>query len=433
MKFAVLCQVSDGVTGRRTGFLRKDGRYRYFDSMKKAQAVANELNATRNGPHQTASFRYWPAQVTENFVFENRDCPCGSREDSWCEYDARRFASPLLSNLVQCLRTLGQKTFDLTSQELARSQPKFLLPRFVMRRLHQDLELEIRRSPEKGRTEGVAAVNSQPEPPDEKSNPLLLWLPPRDVHDQAAWDRYWQHRKGDRSEYCPAIYRRSRRDLTEREREVQQLLAEGKSEKEIASVLNLNPRMVAIHKHCIMQALHPEALHPPEDSLLIQCLIKRRAKTVLCAGNGVSQEPRALAAAGFDVTAMDLSPLAVHLAETWQFSSEELDSFCTKEERTPGGTVRFVIGDVLDRSVCPGPFDAIIERRMLQLFPEQEQGVALDALASRLKADGLLVSHRHNQLLAWPAIVRIYRDRGWSVLERPDHGGRGVWQIMSTG
>jgi DNA-binding NarL/FixJ family response regulator len=44
--------------------------------------------------------------------------------------------------------------------------------------------------------------------------------------------------------------------LTERQREVLQLLAEGKSLKEIASVLNLTPRTVAFHKYRIMEALH---------------------------------------------------------------------------------------------------------------------------------------------------------------------------------
>ena len=43
--------------------------------------------------------------------------------------------------------------------------------------------------------------------------------------------------------------------LTERQREVLQLLAEGKSMKEIASVLNLTPRTVAFHKYRIMEAL----------------------------------------------------------------------------------------------------------------------------------------------------------------------------------
>lgn len=33
-----------------------------------------------------------------------------------------------------------------------------------------------------------------------------------------------------------------------------------------------------------------------------------------------------------------------------------------------GGILRFATGDVLDELVCPGPFDAIIERRTLQLL-----------------------------------------------------------------
>jgi DNA-binding NarL/FixJ family response regulator/two-component sensor histidine kinase len=44
--------------------------------------------------------------------------------------------------------------------------------------------------------------------------------------------------------------------LTENQREVLRLLAEGKSVKEIASVLNLTPRTVAFHKYSIMEALH---------------------------------------------------------------------------------------------------------------------------------------------------------------------------------
>jgi len=43
--------------------------------------------------------------------------------------------------------------------------------------------------------------------------------------------------------------------LTERQREVLQLLAKGKSIKEIASVLNMTPRTVAFHKHRIMEAM----------------------------------------------------------------------------------------------------------------------------------------------------------------------------------
>jgi DNA-binding NarL/FixJ family response regulator len=44
-------------------------------------------------------------------------------------------------------------------------------------------------------------------------------------------------------------------ELTPRQREVLQLLAEGKSMKEVAAVLNLTPRTVAFHKYRIMDQL----------------------------------------------------------------------------------------------------------------------------------------------------------------------------------
>jgi DNA-binding NarL/FixJ family response regulator len=45
------------------------------------------------------------------------------------------------------------------------------------------------------------------------------------------------------------------RELSPREREVLQLLAEGKSMKEVASVLDISPRTVEFHKYRVMQLL----------------------------------------------------------------------------------------------------------------------------------------------------------------------------------
>ncbi len=45
------------------------------------------------------------------------------------------------------------------------------------------------------------------------------------------------------------------RELTPRQREVLQLLAEGHSMKEVASLLNLTPRTVAFHKYRMMEQL----------------------------------------------------------------------------------------------------------------------------------------------------------------------------------
>jgi DNA-binding NarL/FixJ family response regulator len=47
--------------------------------------------------------------------------------------------------------------------------------------------------------------------------------------------------------------------LTERQREVLQLLAEGKSMKEVASVLSLTTRTVAFHKYRIMELLNAKS------------------------------------------------------------------------------------------------------------------------------------------------------------------------------
>jgi len=59
--------------------------------------------------------------------------------------------------------------------------------------------------------------------------------------------------------------------LTPRQREVVQLLAEGKSMKEVASVLNVTPRTVAFHKYRVMEVLNLET-----TADLIQFAIKSR-------------------------------------------------------------------------------------------------------------------------------------------------------------
>ena len=49
--------------------------------------------------------------------------------------------------------------------------------------------------------------------------------------------------------------RTSRNELTTRQREVLQLLAEGKSMKEVGAILDLTPRTVAFHKYRMMEQL----------------------------------------------------------------------------------------------------------------------------------------------------------------------------------
>lgn len=60
-------------------------------------------------------------------------------------------------------------------------------------------------------------------------------------------------RRGDPS-VRPSVTK-ALRDLSSREREVLQLLAEGKSMKEVAAVLEISPRTVEFHKYRIMELL----------------------------------------------------------------------------------------------------------------------------------------------------------------------------------
>lgn len=240
----------------------------------------------------------------------------------------------------------------------------------------------VRRWRTKGQTGNAASVET---PPGRQGDDMAWFFPPCDVHNYALWDSYWRDQ-----------------------------VAHG-----------LTPPLFDMFCN---------------DGPLIECLIGRGAKKLLCAGNGISQEPRALAEAGFEVISMDFSPMAVHLGESWRFSSKELDRFCPVALRAPGGSSVFVVGDIRDSSMCPGPFDAIIERRTLQLFPANERGVALDMLASRLRPDGLFLSHCHDGGWRPPdrpvhQVEKFFRDRGWVIArgERPDHSGRIAWLQMSTG
>lgn len=61
-----------------------------------------------------------------------------------------------------------------------------------------------------------------------------------------------------------------RRELSSREREVLQLLAEGKSMKEVAAVLDISPRTVEFHKYRVMELLGVKS-----NAELVQYAIKQ--------------------------------------------------------------------------------------------------------------------------------------------------------------
>ena len=81
-----------------------------------------------------------------------------------------------------------------------------------------------------------------------------------------------------------SIFRQPRRKkpvgaLTSRQREVVQLLAEGRSMKEAALVLNLTPRTIAFHKYHIMERLHLKSFAELVQFAVHQNIVHRRARS----------------------------------------------------------------------------------------------------------------------------------------------------------
>jgi hypothetical protein len=196
--------------------------------------------------------------------------------------------------------------------------------------------------------------------------------PPRDAHDHDAWDQYWMNQ-----------------------------LKVGAMEQ------GFNDQMAS-------------------DEKLPGVLVERGARMILCAGNGLSSEALALALLGFDVTALDISRVPCKVFTSmfqdpehpcrrmpgFSMSDDGSATFGTSgaidpelcpamhrsDEHAPraGGSLSYVTGDLSDPEICPGPFEVVIERRTLQLFPEGERPAALDRLTARLADGGVFVSHQHD-------------------------------------
>ncbi len=178
-----------------------------------------------------------------------------------------------------------------------------------------------------------------------------------------------------------------------------------------------------------------------DDRHLVEVMDSEGMKNVLCAGSGISREPRALAQAGFEVVALDISPRAVEIARGLDFSTGGFEHFCEPGMRRPGGRVDFVVGDILDLAVCPGPFDVIIERRTAQIYFNRDIEAVLGALTIRLGQDGILLSHCHDGAWEPPAEPRHFtkswfQQNRWTIWNggpgrKPP--GRVAWLLTSTG
>jgi len=172
-----------------------------------------------------------------------------------------------------------------------------------------------------------------------------------------------------------------------------------------------------------------------DDRDLVTAMKAEGLRRVLCAGNGISVEPWYFAVGGCRVAALDLSPRAAEIARGLEMAPE----WQQQVERL-GGHIDYVVGDLRDPAVCPGPFDVVIERRTAQLFVTQGLDEVLAALAARLDENGIFVSHCHDGAWKPPAHPRHYTrewfvDHRWNlwngVGKKP--AGRVAWLQTTTG
>jgi hypothetical protein len=176
-----------------------------------------------------------------------------------------------------------------------------------------------------------------------------------------------------------------------------------------------------------------------DDGPLVDVMRASGLKTVLCVGNGVSQEPRALAWAGCDVTALDLSPLAIKVASDAAPPEAFLARLVGGRSGGSAGRLQFVVGDLCEPACCPGPYDVVIERTTLQLFPESDRSRAIRAVADRLRTPGIFFSQCHDGSWKPPrprihALEAWFEAEGWPIF-RSDVtlDGRVAWLMRTTG
>lgn len=69
-------------------------------------------------------------------------------------------------------------------------------------------------------------------------------------------------------------------------------------------------------------------------------------------------------------------------------------------------------GELVDvmRANGPSPYDVVIERKTLQLYPDDTRAAAINAVANRLSSRGIFFSHCH--------------DGWWRPPDPPRHGTR---------
>jgi len=141
------------------------------------------------------------------------------------------------------------------------------------------------------------------------------------------------------------------------------------------------------------------------------------ARSVLSVGCGICLDARAFAAAGYSVTGLDVSPVALKYARESSLPADLVSHFLDASELRPGGTVEFVQGDLFEPTCCRGPYDVVLCRDTIQYFEYAGRlPTALEAVSARLASGGLLVLTSHGMVSAFYSIDDWLKANGFRLV-----------------
>lgn len=175
-------------------------------------------------------------------------------------------------------------------------------------------------------------------------------------------------------------------------------------------------------------------LQPALDELQARCRLawlalfrQRGYRSILLAGNGISQEPQYFAFAGLEAVAMDISAVATTWAAKGRWTEDDLcASFgIVESERRSflrelarwGGKATYEVGDLFLPDHCEGPFDVVLSRRTLQLFPPEKRLEGLRCLQQRMSPKGLLLLEVAEDKMAYQELCEQVKALGMSLYE----------------
>ncbi|MBI2374846.1 MAG: class I SAM-dependent methyltransferase [Deltaproteobacteria bacterium] len=176
----------------------------------------------------------------------------------------------------------------------------------------------------------------------------------------------------------------------------------------------------------------------PLGLLLADLYIRRGARKILFVASGSSFEPHVLAELGYEVDGFDISAVVVDDLVGRPPSAEALAQLRQRAppQLVPVGEPREYVptrGDLMDASICPGPYDVVVCNRTLQNMRRDSRPEACQRLVDRLGPTGLLIASVHNNDTAHAHITGVLTNLVPPVQQDAPTTGRSFYLPFTSG